>query len=109
MNQNEIQEMYKNSMTFGSHGNYHYWFEYLSKKKQIVEIDESIKFFKDLGVFDENFSVCYPYGSYNATTLEILEKFNVRFGLTTKVGEVNSKNIVQKFVLPRYDTNDFAI
>ena len=55
----------------------------------------------------KNFSVCFPYGSYNRYTIEIMKKLKIKYALTTKVGSINKNNINNFLTLPRYDTNDF--
>lgn len=107
MNKNNIQELYKNNFTIGSHGVDHLWWDKLSKNKQEIEIKSSINYLKKIKVYNENFSVCYPYGRYNNTTLKLLNKYKVKFALTTKVDKVNSRNISKSLELPRYNTNDF--
>ena len=107
MNKNNIQELYKNNFSIGSHGYNHYWWEKINKNEQEMEIKKSINYFKKIKVFDKNFSVCYPYGSYNLQTLNLLKKYKIKYALTTKVGSVNQKNIKKVYELPRFDTNDF--
>ena len=107
MNKNHIIEMYKDSMAFGSHGYNHDWLGYLNKKDQEKEILSSINFFKKIGTFNSNFSICYPFGSYNEITLKILKKHNIPFALSAKVGGVVKNNIGNNLTLPRYDTTDF--
>ena len=107
MNNNNIQELYKNNFSIGSHGYNHYWWEKINKNEQEMEIKNSINYFKKIKVFDKNFSVCYPYGSYNFQTLNLLKKYKIKFALTTRVGSVNEKNIKKVYELPRFDTNDF--
>ena len=107
MNSSQIKEMYKNNMGFGSHGDNHIWWQYLSYENQVKEIKKSINFFKKNKIYDDNFSVCFPYGSYNLDTVKILKNFNIKFALTTQLGSLNKNNIKKKFHLPRYDTNDF--
>ena len=107
MNKNNIQELYKNNFSIGSHGYNHYWWGKINKNEQEMEIKKSINYFKKIKVFDKNFSVCYPYGSYNLQTLNLLKKYKIKFALTTKVGSVNKKNIKKVFELPRFNTNDF--
>jgi hypothetical protein len=58
-------------------------------------------------IYDKNFSVCYPYGSYNLQTINLLKKYKIKFALTTKMGPVNKKNIDNIYELPRINTNDF--
>ena len=50
--------------------------------------------------------MCYPYGAYNKTTLNLLKKNGCSLGLTTVVGraKLNEEN---KYLLPRFDTNDY--
>tara|TARA_A100001011_G_C14259721_1_gene821799 strand:- start:829 stop:1737 length:909 start_codon:yes stop_codon:yes gene_type:complete len=107
MDTKNIKEMFSNKMSFGSHGNNHYWWENLSNHDQERELKTSINFFKSIKVYDSNFSVCYPYGSYNLNTIKMIKKNNIKFALTTKVGSLNKKNIRYNFELPRHDTNDF--
>ncbi len=109
MNTAQIREMYKNNMSFGSHGDNHYWWNRLNYQNQLKEITNSINFFKKLKVYNNFFSVCYPYGGYNSSTVKILKKKNIVFALTTKLGSVNKLTIKNNFELPRYDTNDFKI
>ena len=72
-----------------------------------MQIKKSINYFKKIKVFDKNFSVCYPYGSYNSQTLNLLKKYKIKFALTIRVGPVNEKNIKKVYELPRFITNDF--
>ena len=107
MNKNNIQELYKNNFSIGSHGYNHYWWEKINKTEQEMEIKKSINYFKKIKVFDKNFSICYPYGSYNLQTLNLLKKYKIKFALTTRVGSVSENNIKKVYELPRFDTNDF--
>ena len=107
MNSKNIIEMYKDKMVIGSHGDYHLWWEKTSYKSKLNEIRNSINFFKKIEVYDHNFSVCYPYGSYDLDTLKILKQYNVNYALTTKVGSISYKNIDKFLELPRLDANDF--
>jgi len=107
MNKNNIQELYKNNFSIGSHGYNHYWWKKINKNEQEMEIKKSINYFKKIKVFDKNFSVCYPHGSYNLQTLNLLKKYKIKFALTTRVGSINKKNIKKVYELPRFDTNDF--
>ena len=100
--------MSSNSMSFGSHGYNHYWWQYLNNNDQNNEIEMSLKYFQKLKILDHNFSVCYPYGSYNNETIKIMKSHNISFCLTTTTGSVNATNMDKIFTLPRYDTNDFT-
>jgi len=107
MNNNELRELYDNNFTIGSHGYNHYWLGKIDKKSQYNEIKRSIEYFKNQKIFNNNFSVSYPHGSFNDHTLKICSKLNIKFGLSINAGSVNINNINSNFILPRYDTNDF--
>ncbi len=107
MNEDHLKEMYNNNMMFGSHGTNHYWWNTLSKEKQEKEIKTSLNFFKKNNFNIDQLSVCYPYGAYNRNTLSLMRKYNIKFALTTSVGTINSKNLRDRYILPRMDTNDY--
>jgi len=102
-----VKEMIKEGMHFGSHGYHHEWWGHLNIKKQEREIVKSIKFLKEIGVKKNNLSVCFPYGSYNNETINLLQKYSFKFGLTTSQNKIDRKNIDKYLILPRYDTNQF--
>jgi peptidoglycan/xylan/chitin deacetylase (PgdA/CDA1 family) len=105
LNSNQAKEMIKEGMHFGSHGVGHYWWEYLTKKGQEKEIIESKKYLNNLGMSQNNFTACYPYGSYNKSTLKILKKNDCKIGLITKQDVIRNFNI-NPLLLPRVDTNE---
>ena len=107
MKKSNIVELYKNNFSIGSHGYNHLWWGKISKTKQEEEIKKSLNYFKKIKVLNNNFSICFPYGSYNANTLKILKKYKIEYALTTNVGAVNYGNIKENLTLPRFDTNDF--
>ena len=105
LSKKQIKEMIKNGMHFGSHGNKHVWLQYLNKKQQYSEISISKRFLKDCGVDENYLSICYPFGSYNKNTIDILKKLNFKIGHTTIISKVRST--YNNLSFPRYDTNDF--
>ena len=107
LNKKQIKEMNSNGMTFGGHGHKHFWLGKLKRDDQENDIKKSINFFKKLRIYDNNFSFCYPYGSFNNETIKILKKFKVKFGLTTIKNSLKKNNINERFIIPRFDTNDF--
>ena len=104
---NNVRELFKNNFSIGSHGYNHFWWGKISKKDQEKEIKKSIEFFKKIQVFNQNFSVCLPYGNSNFHTNTILKKYKIKYALTTNVGNINKDNISQIYKIPRFDTNDF--
>lgn len=104
----QIKTMIKFGMHIGAHGYDHYWLGTLSREKQNVELNNSFEFLKYLGVSKEYFTMCYPYGSYNKDTIDILNKFNCKVAFTTEVRVANIHKD-NKLTLPRLDTNDFPV
>lgn len=109
MKEKHMIEMAKDGMHFGSHGYYHHWFNFISKKEQELEIKKSLIFLKKIKNNSNSLSICYPYGSYNSNTLEILKKYNFEIGFTSVPGKINISKINNKLILPRFDTNDFKV
>jgi peptidoglycan/xylan/chitin deacetylase (PgdA/CDA1 family) len=106
MNKTNIQEMMLDNMDFGLHGDDHFRWGKLNKDKQEHEIKSSLNFLNKIYKKRNNYSACYPYGSYNNTSLDLLKKHKISFALTTDKNFINKKNIKNHFILPRLDTND---
>lgn len=92
-------------MHIGSHSYNHYWLGSLSKSDQEAEINKSLKFLDSVGVDLENWTICYPYGNYNNSTLDILTNSNCKLGFTS-VSNIACVNKNNRFEIPRLDTND---
>jgi peptidoglycan/xylan/chitin deacetylase (PgdA/CDA1 family) len=105
MNIEQLRCMRRNGMHIGSHGFDHYWLGTLSKEKQDDEILQSLKFLKQLRCNINKWTMCYPYGNYNESTIELLSKYNCKLAMTTKVAIADLEEH-NKFELPRLDTND---
>jgi peptidoglycan/xylan/chitin deacetylase (PgdA/CDA1 family) len=103
----DIKELINNKMYVGGHGYDHVRLGRLNNKDQEKEIEKTIKFLKFIKAPIKNWLMCYPYGSYNLKTIEILKKKNCLGGLTVKVGN-NDFAEDNLFELKRYDTNDFT-
>jgi peptidoglycan/xylan/chitin deacetylase (PgdA/CDA1 family) len=102
----DAKTLLNHGMYVGSHGYSHLWLEKETPESQLLEIDASLKFLKDIGSRTEDWIMCYPYGSYNNDTLDILKDRKCAVGLTSKVGMATvSKGYGLE--LSRYDTNDF--
>jgi peptidoglycan/xylan/chitin deacetylase (PgdA/CDA1 family) len=104
----QIKMMKNCGMFIGAHGHNHYWFESLSEFEQIEEIEGSISFLDEIGVNKEHRTMCYPYGSYNNTTVRLLKEYGFQCAVTTipEIADIIKNNC---FILPRLDTNDFPI
>lgn len=101
----QIKCMRRNGMHFGSHGYDHYWLGSLTREKQKIEIEKSIAFLNQIGCNTNLWTMCYPYGNYSDTTIELLAEYKCKLALTT---EVNIADLQKhnKYTLPRLDTND---
>ncbi|WP_209451972.1 polysaccharide deacetylase family protein [Leptospira ryugenii] len=108
VNQDQISTMLKSGMHIGSHGHEHFWLHTLTYEEQEQDLRKSLSFLIESGVNPDTLTICYPYGSYNETTIEILKKMNFKLGFidpsVTGIAELTEKN---RFEFPRIDTIDF--
>jgi|LSQX01.2.fsa_nt_gb peptidoglycan/xylan/chitin deacetylase (PgdA/CDA1 family) len=108
MSLDQIKCMINSGMHVGIHGYDHYWLGSLCKEKQQFEIKKSVEFLNVIGGDVNNWTICYPYGSYNQDTIDIVKSNGCKLGLTT---DVSIASIVPSmgdsvYKLPRLDTND---
>ncbi len=104
----QVKELRNQGMHIGSHGYKHYWLGSLSKENQELDIDRSLEFLKLVGCDLNNWTMCYPYGSYNNDTIDILQSRNCKLALTTKINVANLHE-QNRFELCRLDTNDIPV
>jgi peptidoglycan/xylan/chitin deacetylase (PgdA/CDA1 family) len=97
--------MVREGMFFGNHCHNHLWLENYGEKKQKIEIIKGVKFLKKIGMKSVDWIMCYPYGSYNKTTIKILKTNACLLALTTTNKEYNIKNN-SLFEIPRIDCNN---
>lgn len=102
-----LKEMSDNNMHIGSHGVNHLLWNTLNEQEQEKEIVNSKRFFKKKLINLKNFSVCFPWGSYNSSSVKILKKRKVKFALTSNSGNIFFGKRYNRFTLPRYDANEF--
>lgn len=102
-----LKEMKNYNMHFGSHGTSHNYLGFMNTQEQNLEIKNSLIFLKNLFPKEKNFSICYPYGSFNQETIKIVKKYDFKLGLSNSYGSINLLKKNNLFTLPRYDTNDF--
>lgn len=101
----QIKCLNRHGMHIGSHGYNHYWLGSLDYQNQKTEIENSLEFLNLIGADTKHWTMCYPYGNYNETTINLLKEYNCKLALTT---EINIADIQKynKYTLPRLDTND---
>jgi peptidoglycan/xylan/chitin deacetylase (PgdA/CDA1 family) len=102
-----IRAMVDAGMAFGSQGHTHQWLNTLSRNSQREDIESSLEFLRGVGVGSSGWFMCYPFGGYNAETLEIMSELNCRVAVTTNMGSVE-RGGGQMYELPRRDTIEFV-
>ncbi len=101
----QLRCMVQHGMEVSGHGYKHAWLEILSKSEQEEEIYSTLDFLTRIyGYTPSNWVMCYPYGSYNNMTLEILKQVGCALGLTIHNGLVSE--LTNPLELNRLDTTD---
>jgi peptidoglycan/xylan/chitin deacetylase (PgdA/CDA1 family) len=105
MNEEQLEHMLRSGQHIGNHGYNHYWWNSLSKEEMSQELDLSINFLKNLGVDMDNWTACYPYGSYDDQSIRMLKERGCKLAVTTE-RNIATTNKKTRFVMPRIDTNE---
>ena len=103
MSENMIHELKREHMFIGAHGYRHVWLDSLAPVELKTELEQSVGFLADLEIPSDQWTLCYPYGGYNAEVLAEAARSGFRMALTTKVGVSDRSDRLQ---IPRLDTND---
>jgi peptidoglycan/xylan/chitin deacetylase (PgdA/CDA1 family) len=106
MGLDHLKEMREAGHEIGLHGYDHAWLGYLSDAEQKINIASSLEFFSKNGLCSEQWTICYPHGNYNESTLKIVKELGGSMGVTTVPSPVNV-NDYDPLLLPRMNTNDF--
>ena len=105
MNEEQLKHMLRSGHHIGNHGYNHYWWNSLNKEEMSKELDLSISFLENLGVDMNNWTACYPYGSYDSQSIDMLNKRGCKLAVTTEV-DIAKTDKNTRFIMPRLDTND---
>ena len=105
MNEEQLKHMLRSGQHIGNHGYNHYWWNSLNEKEMSQELDLSISFLEKIGVDMNNWTACYPYGSYDDQSIKMLKERGCKLAVTTEVG-IATTNKDTRFIMPRLDTND---
>lgn len=100
----QLRSLLAEGMEIGGHGYSHCWLEHLSKTEQREEIRRTQDFLS--GIFQQppvDWTMCYPYGSYNQDTVALLREGHCELALTVNVGLV--ADLTRPYELMRLDTN----
>ena len=101
----QLRAMVRAGMEVGGHGADHVWLDSLSRADQTHEIERTAAFLARVhGHRPAGWVMCYPFGAYNADTLDLLPDAGCALGLTTRVDLV--PDLRAPFELARLDTND---
>jgi peptidoglycan/xylan/chitin deacetylase (PgdA/CDA1 family) len=105
MSTDQLACMHRHGMYIGSHGFDHLWMDTLEPPAQEREVGKSLEFIKSIGCDTKNWAMCYPYGGWNKSLVQILREKGCKVGLTTNVAiaDLESEN---PLLLSRLDTND---
>ncbi len=104
MSPDQIRCMVRHGMHVGSHGYAHLWLGHCCPEAQTADIDQSLDFLESLGAPKE-WTMCYPYGSFDASLIRSLRDRNCSLGFTVepRIAELDADDCL---TLPRLDTND---
>jgi peptidoglycan/xylan/chitin deacetylase (PgdA/CDA1 family) len=105
MSIDQIACLRHHGMHIGSHGYAHAWLNHISPEAQVLEIDRSLDFLQKLGTEKSEWTICYPYGGFNDSLLNILRSRQCQMGFTVEA-RVADLNVDDRLTLPRVDTND---
>lgn len=105
MSMDQISCMRRHGMHIGSHGYTHAWLNHISPEAQATEIDRSVEFLEKLGIGKDDWTICYPYGGFNDSLLQILRDRGCRLGFSVEA-RIADLGVDDRLILPRLDTND---
>jgi peptidoglycan/xylan/chitin deacetylase (PgdA/CDA1 family) len=105
MSLEQIACLRHHGMHIGSHGYSHAWLNHITSDAQAAEIDRSLDFLGKLAIGGDEWTICYPYGGFNDSLLEILRNRNCCLGFTVEP-RVADLDVDDRLTLPRLDTND---
>jgi peptidoglycan/xylan/chitin deacetylase (PgdA/CDA1 family) len=105
MSVDQIACLRRLGMHIGCHGYSHAWLNHLPPDAQATEIDRSLEFMQSLGVTADCWTICYPYGGFNDSLLQILRtrRCQLGFSVEPRIANLDSD---ERLTLPRIDTND---
>lgn len=104
----QLRHMAAAGMDIGAHGDTHAWLNRLTSDEQEKEIGASCDFLSRVyGRPARQWTMCYPFGGYDADTLHILPRYGCALGLTTKTDLV--RDLSHPLELERLDTIDLPM
>jgi peptidoglycan/xylan/chitin deacetylase (PgdA/CDA1 family) len=105
LTKDQARTMIACGMHFGGHGDQHYWLSRIPAAQQGAEIDRATQMLLGIGMPRDRLTFCYPYGDYDAASVDLLAAKGYRAALTTKSGIADLAR-GSMLELPRLDTID---
>lgn len=105
MNFEHVALMKREGMCFGIHGYDHYWMNRLTPEELAKDIQLALATLSGI-VNSKEWICCYPYGSYSDDVIAYIKQQGAVAGFTTVV-DLADLNRYDRYMLPRFDTNDF--
>lgn len=105
----DVRTLVDCGMEVGSHGHSHMWLEDLSESHQRDDIEKSFKLLESNTAVSESRTMCYPFGSYDESTLKILSDLDVDTAVINdgnKIAQVATSG-VRQLELDRIDVMFF--
>jgi peptidoglycan/xylan/chitin deacetylase (PgdA/CDA1 family) len=108
VNEEQVNHMRRNNMHIGIHGYNHSWWSKIDRVQLEKEIGLSLDFISEIGMDMDNWTACYPHGSYDKQVVDVLEEKGCKLALTIEdgVARVSKKS---RFLFPRIDTINIPI
>lgn len=105
MSMDQLLCLKHHGMHIGSHGNAHVWLDHVPLEAQAAEVDRSLEFLGEIGVRKDKWTMCYPYGGFNDSLVQILQDRQccLGFGVEPRIANLD---VDHRLTLPRIDTND---
>lgn len=109
LSKDEMLEMHKNKMVFGSHSHSHTLLSNLNASSQDFEISKSLQILEEI-LQARIDTFCYPYGgeySYNEHTLSSLLNNKIDYAFSVESRDITIGDLEDGYEIPRYDCNEF--
>ncbi|MGH9658286.1 MAG: polysaccharide deacetylase family protein, partial [Bryobacteraceae bacterium] len=105
MDAEQVRCLARHGMVVGGHGDDHPWLETLPAREQAEEIRRTVAFLRTIGTARPGeWVMSYPYGSHNATTVDLLQRAGCAMAVTTQVGL--AEDLSAPLEIPRLDAVD---
>lgn len=101
----QIKCMRRHGMYIGLHGYEHYWLGNMNTQEMQKDIQKSLVALAEV-IDPKSWILNYPYGSFNDSVVEYIQRLGCTLAMTTEVG-VADINRNSRYRLPRLNTNDF--